>query len=137
MAPQRLSRQIVLELIDQLPGEALPEVLSFIQYLHFKFEQEERAVAPSQESELLKIIHRRLPLGEQRRLAELQKKMEDDEIGEAENQELLALVERVEEQDAERAAALLELARLRRVPIDEVLSEFAPETASDGNGSSH
>jgi hypothetical protein len=51
-------------------------------------------------------------------------------ITEPERQELLALSDRLEPQDAERAAALFQLAQLRNVNFTDVLQEFLPSPKS-------
>lgn len=82
-------------------------------------------VTPKEEA-LLQIIQRRLPPDDQTRLAYLRQRNETGEITEAEHQELLAYVDRVEHQDAQRAEALIELARLRKVDLKTLLNEFLP-----------
>lgn len=63
--------------------------------------------------DLVAIAQRRLPPEDQRRLSELRAWQEERPLTPGEHAELLAYVERVEREDAERAEALLELSRLR------------------------
>ena len=42
----------------------------------------------------------------------------------------LSYVERIEQQDAQRATALIQLAQLRQVNLDTVLAEFLPSYAA-------
>jgi hypothetical protein len=72
----------------------------------------------------LAIIHRRLPPEEQRRLSALRASKEDRALTPEEHAELLAYVERVEREDAERAQALLDLSRLRKVPLAALIAEL-------------
>lgn len=79
-----------------------------------------------QEDALLQIIQRRLPLDDQVRLNALRQRNEAGNITEAEHQELLRYIDRVEQQDANRAAALIQLAQLRQVDLKTLLNEFLP-----------
>jgi hypothetical protein len=131
MTAQTITRQKVIELIDELPSETLPEVAQFIEFLRFKTAQGQAEGASPAEPALLTIIHRRLPPDDQRRLSELRQKNEVSQLTEAERAELLAYVERVEREDAERAEALVELAHLRGVPLAMLLNELKTESAAD------
>ena len=79
----------------------------------------------------MKIIHRRLPPDDQSRLSDLRRKNEIGQLTEAEQAELLAYVERIEQEDAERAEALVELARLRDVPLATLMSYLKIESPAD------
>jgi hypothetical protein len=72
------------------------------------------------------VIYRRLPGEEQTRFNQLRQRHEADTITEAERQDYLALIDRIESQDAERAEALLRLAQVRNVDLSTVLAEFLP-----------
>ncbi len=74
---------------------------------------QKRQHAEASEAALIEIIQHRLTSEEQDRLNYLRSSNESGEITEAEHQELLMYVERVEQQDAERAEALIQLAQLR------------------------
>ena len=78
------------------------------------------------ETELLEIIQRRLSREEQVRSSDLREQNETGAISDLEHQELLQYVERVESQDAERTAALIELAQLHQVPLQTLLDKFLP-----------
>lgn len=64
---------------------------------------------------------------DQARHAYLRQQKEAETISDTEYEELLAFVERVEQQDAERAEALIQLAALRNVDLKVVVSEFLPD----------
>ena len=51
---------------------------------------------------------------------------ENEEITETEYQELLKYINRIEQQDAERAEALIQLAKLRQVDLKVLINEFLP-----------
>jgi len=59
-------------------------------------------------------------------LAYLRQQNEIGVITDTEHQELLMYVERVEQQDAERAEALIKLAQLRQVDLKVLINEFLP-----------
>ncbi len=120
-------RQRAIALVEQLPGEFLVKAVEFLEALRREANQVSEAtpVTPI-EVTLLSIIQRRLPPDDQIRLAELRQLNETGEITEAEHQKLLTYVDRVESLDAERALALIQLARLRNVDLKKLLNEFLP-----------
>jgi len=118
-------RQRVIELVDQLPTEMLVEAIDFLEFLSFKTNRRGKvAESKPEEKALLQIIQRRLPPEEQTRLDHLRQKNEMGELTEAEQSELLAYVERVECEDAERAEALIQLAKIRNVDLATLIDEF-------------
>lgn len=82
------------------------------------------AAAVPEQASLTAVIRRRLPPEDQRRLTALRALEEERPLTPVEHAELLAYVERVEREDAERAAALLDLSRLRNVPLDKLMTEL-------------
>ena len=80
----------------------------------------------SQEEALLKIIHRQLSPDDQSRLQYLREQNESGAITDVEHQELLQYVDRIEQQNAERAAALIQLAQLRNVDLKVLVKAFLP-----------
>jgi hypothetical protein len=76
------------------------------------------------EDQLLQVINRRLPYDDQVRLDYFREQNESGEITEVEHQELLAFVLRVENEDAERAAAILQLSQIRHVNLSTCLGEL-------------
>lgn len=79
-----------------------------------------RRIAPSvpkEEAELLQQINQGLPPDVQQRYDELTAKRRAETLTPEEHQELLALVDRIEQADAERVQALTELAQLRNVSV--------------------
>ena len=77
------------------------------------------------EDQLLQVINRRLPYDDQVRIDYFREQNESGEITEVEHQELLAFVLRVENEDAERAAAILQLSQIRNVDPIILITEFA------------
>lgn len=119
-----VAREQVLDLIEDLPNESLQELVRFIEFLRFRGAQEAKPPAAEAEKPLLAIIRRRLPPEEQRRLSYLRMRREDGALTPEEHAELLAYVDRVEQEDAERAQALLDLSRLRKVPLTALMTDL-------------
>jgi hypothetical protein len=130
---ETITRQQVIELIDTLPRETLPELAQFAEFLRFKTRPRDVFAETSKEQTLLEIIQRHISLASQQRLAALRAKNETNQISEPERAELFALVEQIETADAERAQALIDLARLRHQSVAQVIHEFSPEHWSDAN----
>ena len=128
-----VAHEHVIDLIEDLPNETLPDLVRFIEFLRFKSGQEKLGARTESEAPLLAIALRRLPLEEQRRLSLLRARKEDGLLTPEEHAELLAFVERVENEDAERAGALLELSRLRNMPLRALMSELGLEPGSDAH----
>lgn len=86
--------------------------------------QRKVASLPQPETELLQRINQGLPESTQRRYNELRTKLETGTITPAEHQELLALVDIVEQADAERLQHLIELSQLRQVALNDLIHQL-------------
>lgn len=113
-------RQKAIALVEQLPDDQLIQAVEFLETLS------DKAASTPQESALLHIIQRQLPPDDHARLQYLRQQNEAGEITTAEHQELLAYVDRIEHHDAERAAALIQLAQLRQVDLKQLVKAFLP-----------
>ena len=121
-------RKRAIALLEQLPGESLVKALEFLEALSHEALQVSETPNPSvSEAPLLQIIQHRLSPEEQDRLAYLRQQNEIGVITGTEHQELLMYVERVEQQDTERAEALIKLAQLRKVDLKGLINEFLPK----------
>jgi hypothetical protein len=80
----------------------------------------------TEEARLVAVINQRFSADEQRRLNELRDRNEAGMITDAEHQELLDWIDRVEARDVDRAEAMIQLARSRGVDLDVVVAEFLP-----------
>jgi hypothetical protein len=87
------------------------------------------AALSGQESRLIKRINRGLPDEVGRRFAQLSRKRTKKTLTSAEQAELLKLTHEAESRDVERARALLELAKLRRVPIRMLMKQMGIKAA--------
>jgi aconitase A len=126
MAAPTEIRQRAIALLEQLPGDSLARAVEFLENLSHEALQESQTTQEANETALLEIIQRRLPSEEQKRLAYLRQRNEAEEITDTEHQELLVYIDRVEQQDAERAEALIKLAQLRQVDLKVLIKEFLP-----------
>ncbi len=115
-------RQRAITLLEQLAGESLVKAVQFLESLS----NESLQISSGKETNLLQIIQHRLSIEEQNRLSYLRQQNEVGEITEPEHQELLVYVDRIEQQDAERAQALIQLAQLRQVDLNVLVNEFLP-----------
>ena len=130
---EMITRQDVIALINALPNETLPELAQFAEFLRFKMVPRASFALDADEQKLLTIIQRRLTPEQQQQLNGLRQKNEMGELTAAERAELLQITEQIENADAERAQALIELARLRNVPVLTLLHEFTPEQFADAD----
>jgi hypothetical protein len=80
------------------------------------------------ETELLQRINRGLPGTGTVRYAKLARKRDRRTLTSAEHTELLQLTHEMESRDAERAEALWELARFRRVPVRLLMKQLGIKT---------
>ncbi len=124
-----VSREIrirAIALVEQLPDESLTKALEFLEALSDEASKvSETALVEPEEKALVQIIQHQLSRDDQTRLAYLRQQNEIGEITQTEHQELLAYVDRVESQDVERAEALIQLARIRKVELKTLLKEFS------------
>ena len=125
MAISTGDRQKVMQLVEQLPEESLSEVIELLNNLLRQTRQSQLLISSSSEEFLLQVIDRRLLPDDQARLDYLREQNESADITEAEHQELLDFVSRVENEDAERAAAILQLAQIRKVDVLSLIKEFS------------
>ena len=125
MAISTGDRQRVMQLVEQLPDESLGEVVDLLNNLVRQTRQSQSLISSKSEELLLQVIGRRLLPDDQARLDYLREQNESGDITEVEHQELLDFVARVENEDAERAAAILQLAKIRKVDALSLIKEFS------------
>lgn len=119
-------RQQARDLVEQLPDATLVEAVMLLKKLRSQSYLDPGNV----ESELLQVIDWKLSDEDESRLSYLRKRNEAGVITVTEHQELLDYVERLEQLDAQRAEALIQLADLRQVGLESVLQEFLPAYGS-------
>jgi hypothetical protein len=130
---EAITRQQVIELIDTLPSETLPELAQFAEFLRSRARPRDSRRVAAEEQSLRQVIQRQLAPEQQHRLDLLRQKSEAGRLTDAERAELLAMVEQIEKTDAQRAQALVDLARLRHVPVAVLIREFALEPSPDAS----
>jgi hypothetical protein len=79
---------------------------------------------PKREAELLQQINRGLPVAVRQQYALLNEKLLAETLTAEEQQEFSALVDRIEQSDAERLKLLIELAQLRNVALDALMEQL-------------
>lgn len=114
MATGEIGRPELLKAVQQLGPEEFDRFLE--QALALR-KPSKPATLSAKESRLLARINRGIPADVSRRCAELARKRKRRALTAEEHRELLGLTHDVETRDAERAAALAQLAKVRRVPV--------------------
>lgn len=113
---------------DQLLNAALqmsrPELEQFVARLFSLKAKEYAPTLSERESELLMKINQGLPPQTRQRLDELIEKRQAYAISEEELQELKQLTDQIEKSDAARLKCLIELAALRNIPLDDLISQL-------------
>jgi DNA polymerase III gamma/tau subunit len=118
-------RQKALSLLEQLPQPSLNKAVEYLETLAQNAQQETiNLTSLSNENQLIKIIQFHLSSDKQKRLEYLRQQQETGKITEQEHQELLNYVDQIEQEDAKRAEALIQLAQLRQVDLKVIIDEF-------------
>lgn len=124
-------RQKAIALVEQLPQSQLAEVVQLLEWLA---EPISSSGASAEETSLLALIQRQLPVSEQARLDELRNRCEWGELDEVEHQELIGYEDRLEQWRVERLEALMQLAQLRNIDLPslsrQLLSQSHPFNAA-------
>lgn len=120
-------RQKALSLLEQLPQQSLNKAVEYLETLAQNAQQETiNLTSLSNENQLIKIIQFHLSSDEQKRLEYLRQQHETGKISNLEHQELLNYVDQIEQEDAKRAEALIQLAQFRQVDLKIIIDEFLP-----------
>src|SRR5713101_7195088 len=105
------------ELLNGVAQLETPELEHFISQVLTLRARRIAPCSPKEEAALLEKINQGLLPDVQQRYDELTAKRRAETLTPEEHQELLALIDRIERTDAERAQALTELAQLRKVSV--------------------
>jgi hypothetical protein len=122
-----LSPEDLLRAVAQLDPPELDQFVSRVVALRA---QRQAPGLTASESRLLLTINQGLPADLQQRYADLVARRRAGRLTPSDHQELLGLTGQVERLEAERAQALVELARLRQVPLDALLKELGLPAAT-------
>ncbi len=115
------------ELDQLLSGVAQLETADlerFAEQVYLLLAQRKVPSLPQTEAELLQQINQGLTEDTQHRYDELRAKLRDETLTPEEHQELLALVDTVEQADADRLRHLIALSQLRQVPLPNLMHQL-------------
>jgi hypothetical protein len=128
MIPIEVSTEQLLRAVEQLPA---PELDAFVAQVVALRAQRAAPHLSQQETALLLQINAGMPPSEQARFDLLVAKREAEAIADDELQELVALTDQVEQHDAQRLAALLDLAQLRHTTAPLLMDTLGIKAPSD------
>ncbi len=111
----------LLEAVRQLPAAELDAFID--KALSLRAEAKASTLSP-EETQLIRRINRGLPTAVSRRYARLTARRKKGTLTDDEHRELLRLNHEAECRDADRAAALLELAKLRGVSVRMLMKQM-------------
>lgn len=112
----------LLNYLDQLDTHDLQRVADRIASL---LSQRKKTSPEEREKELLAILGQKLPTAFWKRFEELNSKMESGMLPMPEIQELEAYIEKAGEWDIQKIKALHDLAKIRKIPIQQLANELA------------
>lgn len=109
----------LLQEVERLDNRTLDNFITDVISLRAR-----RSHTPAEEANLLKKINKGLPVDQVQRLRALNLKREQKGINQQEQAELVGLVEKSEKYTVNRLKHLIALARLRDVPVRELMAEL-------------
>jgi hypothetical protein len=112
------------ELLDNAARLEIPELERFISQILILRAQRIAPGLSKKEADLLERINQHLPANIQQRYDELTAKRQEETLTPSEHQELLTLLDDIEQRDAERAQALVDLAQLRQISVSSLMDEL-------------
>lgn len=127
MTTVQLQSEINIELEKVLDGVSkldTPDLEKFLTEVSLLLAQRKVANFSKEEARLLQVINQTLPVAVQTRYDQLTELRRNAKIAPEEYQELLRLVDQVELADANRLAALIELAQLRHLTVDQLMQQL-------------
>ena len=122
-------KEILLQELETADNRLITEAIDWLRLRKHNAVIHPADLAQPVESDLIHIINQRLRPDQQTRLLELRHHLEAETLTESERIELLTLTDVIEQQDAERAKALYQLAQIRNVDLTIILNEFRPTLA--------
>jgi hypothetical protein len=120
-----LSADKLLEAAEQL---TVPELEKFVAQLLALRARKVAPVLPQEESDLFARINARLPEDSESLLHDLIKKQHETPLTQEEQDELVALIDASENLNAVRVQALVDLASLRHVSVEELMASLGIKT---------
>ena len=116
-----ISEKELLEVVKRMTPE---EFDAFIEQALALRAPPKAATLSAEETNLIQRINRGLPVDLCKRHAQLTMRRKKGNLTAEEHQELLELTRQAESQDVDRASALLELAKLRRLPVRMLMKQM-------------
>jgi hypothetical protein len=116
-----VSTEQLLQAVKQLPTD---ELATFVAQVLALRAQREAPPVTRAESELLLRVNQGIPADLQQRYEDLIAKRRSETLTLEEHTELLALTDQVEQLEADRIAALAELARLRHISVTDLMRDL-------------
>lgn len=117
----QLSPEQLLTAVGQL---STPELEAFAEHVSALHAERVAPRLPADEATLLQKINQGLPDDLQNRFDELVTRRRAETLTPNEHTELLALTERIEQMDARRLGHLVELSRLRKMPLKQLIEQL-------------
>ena len=111
----------VMQGMGKLNNSELENILSRISIM---LAQKKAPNLPKQEAKLLLEINQSLDEAVLQRYSSLNQLMRENKLSEEEYQELIQLIDKVELADAKRLKAIIELANLRAITVDELMKQL-------------
>ena len=127
MSTVQVSSEVHIDLDKILDGMAqldLSELERFSLNVNSLIARRKAPNLPKREAELLQQINRGLPVTVRHLYAILNEKLLAETLTAEEHQEFSALVDQIEQSDAERLKYLIELAQLRNVPLGTLMEQL-------------
>ncbi len=127
MATVQVTSKTEIDFDEVLSGIASLETSAMEQFIDRALALKAQRRAPSlpkHEAELLQKINQGLPVAARKRYAELNNELNEETITPREHRELLQLIEHIELADAERLKHLIELAAIRNISVDKLMSQL-------------
>jgi hypothetical protein len=126
MATVEVNGRDLLKAVQQLPPDDLDAFLEKALSLRSRPRAD---TLSAKESRLIQRINRGIPEEVCKRFEQLERKRTRTTLTRDEHAEMLRLTHEIESQDADRAAALLELSKVRRIPMRMLMKQLGIEPA--------
>ena len=123
----QVSTEQLLRAVERLPAEDLAAFVAQILTLHA---QREAPHLSQSETALLLQINQGIAVDLKQRFEQLVAKRQSETITPDELHELIQITDQIERRDAQRLAALDELARLRKMPLPELMDDLGIQSAA-------
>ena len=116
------------DLVQGVSRLSTTELTAFFEKLNYTLSGQQSLASLREEAVLLKQIKAIMPTSVVRRFKELQTKQHNNSITEKEQEEILMITDFIEGKSAERVALLGALAKIRQVPLIDLVKSLQLET---------